>query len=104
MVSFNELIFFIIYFRWLTLEDNQLYTVPKDFDKLQSLIHLNFSENKFHYIPSNMSKLKQLKFLHLRFNEFYAIPESVLSTMTYVKINLLHNPLSSPGDIDVVTY
>ncbi|KAL3284769.1 hypothetical protein HHI36_018912 [Cryptolaemus montrouzieri] len=86
--------------KWLTLEDNKLHLLPKRFECLQQLIHLNLNKNNFSYIPMQLTKLKSLRFLHLQRNEFFSIPETVIANMEYVKINLLHNPLSSSQEMD----
>lgn len=89
------------FFRWLTLKDNKLYSLPKKFNKLQMLIHINLSQNNFSHIPESITKIKTLKYLHLENNEFLSLPHSVLSSMSRVKVNLMHNPLIPTGDVKV---
>lgn len=84
--------------RWLTFEDNNLHTVPENFDKLQSLVHLNFNRNNFNYIPFKISKIKTLKYLHMQNNEFFTVPEKTVFAMPHTKINLQHNPLQLQDD------
>ncbi|KAJ8919755.1 hypothetical protein NQ315_006284 [Exocentrus adspersus] len=78
--------------RWLTLEDNNLHSVPQDFCKVP-LVHINFNRNNFNTIPPQLAKIKSLKYLHLQSNEFFSLPEPTIFSMPHTKINLMHNPL-----------
>lgn len=89
----------MFFFRWLTLENNNLSTVPEKFHKLQELVHLNLSKNSFNSIPSEICKLKKLKYLFLQSNILFELNEQVIGNLMHVcKINLTNNPITASAE------
>ena len=80
--------------RWITLEGNNISSVPENFENLTALIHLNLNQNRMNVIPVSFTKLKKLQFLFMKSNDFYTLDISVLRNMGHVqKIDLSDNPI-----------
>ena len=71
--------------KFLSLTDNNLTKLPKDFYKLKKLEYLNLGTitghfqkgNDFKEIPKEVFKLKKLRFLYIRDNKIQEIPKSI---------------------------
>lgn len=82
------------FYRWLTLENNNISSVPDNFENLSALIHLNLSHNRINLIPVSFTKLKKLQYLFMKSNDFFTLDIFVLKKMGHLqKIDLSDNPI-----------
>lgn len=55
--------------RWLTLEYNEIDTLPNTMDNLEALVHCNLRHNSLKEFPTSLLKCGDLMFLQLNHNQ-----------------------------------
>ena len=82
----------------LKLDDNQLTSLPLQWDSLKLIRHLSASANKIAELPDEIGLLRQMEFLNLEDNAIEEIPFGMaeLSEKKFKEINFKGNPLSDP--------
>lgn len=80
--------------RTLLLANNQLSSLPSDFDCLTELVHLDVSDNVFPDLPLSLSCLKRLSSIDLSSNQLTELPEHLLGLPYLDIVKCADNPLS----------
>ncbi len=79
--------------RTLILDDNNLATLPKDFENLRNLTKLYLAGNNLTNIPESICKLTTLNYLTLNDNQLAVIPQNIANLSNLVYLNLRNNHL-----------
>lgn len=82
----------------LKVDENQLTSLPLQWDSLKLIRHLSASSNKISELPDEIGLLRQMEFLNLEDNEIEDIPFGMadLSDKKFKEINFKGNPLADP--------
>ncbi|KAM0681566.1 Glucose-repressible alcohol dehydrogenase transcriptional effector [Glugoides intestinalis] len=89
-------ILLLITIKELSLNNNELESIPKDLFKLKNLEKLNLSHNKLRNIPPELGKAVSLRELHLNDNLISSVPMELGTLYNLDVLNLSNNPLISP--------
>lgn len=74
----------------LDLDHNEIKSIPKWIDNLESLNYLNLRKNHIEVIPDSIGNLRNLEFLDLRENRLEIIPDSI-GSIPALKVLWLNN-------------
>lgn len=86
------LIFWMVH-RWLTLENNQVASMPVNLACMNSLTHLNMKNNCLTEVPVALPNLDCLRFCYLNSNAIRDIADWHLSSTTHIRmLNIDDNP------------
>jgi leucine-rich repeat protein SHOC2 len=84
----------------LSLNNEQIKTLPDSIDSINSLRYLNLSDNKLNILPENISNLITLSILNLDGNQLTRLPENIGNLDSLISLNLSRNQLEElPGSI-----
>ena len=77
----------------LVLNNNQLSTLPKEFENLERLEILNLAHNLFNNFPTQFCELKSLKILNLSHNQFDKVPNEIGNLINLEELDLSNNKI-----------
>ncbi len=78
---------------YLSLEGNNLISLPDDIGNLTKLKELNLSKNELSRLPDTIGNLTQLQKLNLSENNLSILPESITNLQNLEYIDIYNNPL-----------
>jgi leucine-rich repeat protein SHOC2 len=79
----------------LTLENNQLTTIPENIGTLSDLTCLRLYLNQLTTVPESIGNLSNLTHLHIDHNQLTSLPESIGNLSKLTHLHLYNNQLTS---------
>lgn len=76
----------------LSLQGNDISSLPEEFGNLENLQRLYLQKNRLHQLPASVKRLRNLTEFNLSYNELTAFPDAVFSMPCLTILNLSNNP------------